>query len=350
MARVLVTGAAGFIGFHLARRLLARGDQVTGLDNLCDYYDVALKEARLAELLPHGGFRFVRADLADRAALEAVFAEGRFDAVVNLAAQVGVRHSVEHPRDFIDSNVVGFLNVLEGCRAAGVGHLVYASSSSVYGATTRMPFSVAGGGTDHPLNLYAASKKANELMAHAYSSLHGIPTTGLRFFSVYGPWGRPDMAPFLFVRAVREGRPILVFNHGRMERDFTYVDDVVEGIVRVLDRPPAPDAAWSGDDPEPGTSAAPYRVYNLGSQRPVSVLHLVRVIERCLERRADVRMLPRQPGEALATFADVDGMARDFDYSPSTPVEIGMRRFVEWYLDFYGSAPTQQPVEAGAAA
>ncbi|WP_349264048.1 NAD-dependent epimerase/dehydratase family protein [Longimicrobium sp.] len=349
MARILVTGAAGFIGFHLARRLLARGDQVTGLDNLCDYYDVALKQARLAELLPHGGFRFVRADLADRAALEGVFAGDRFDAVVNLAAQVGVRHSVNHPRDFIDSNVVGFLNVLEGCRAGGAGHLVYASSSSVYGATTALPFSVEGGGTDHPLNLYAASKKANELMAHAYSSLHALPTTGLRFFSVYGPWGRPDMAPFLFVRAVLEGKPILVFNHGQMERDFTYVDDIVEGIVRVLDRPPAPDASWSGDQPVPGASAAPYRVYNLGSHRPVPVLHLVRVIESCLGRRADVRMLPRQPGEALATFADVEGLARDFDFSPSTPVEVGMRRFVEWYLRFHGATATASPVDTDAA-
>lgn len=353
MARVLVTGAAGFVGFHLSRRLLARGDQVTGLDNLCDYYDVGLKEARLAELLPHGGFRFVRADVADRDAMEAVFAGDRFDAVVNLAAQVGVRHSVDHPRDFVDTNVVGFLNVLEGCRASGAGHLVYASSSSVYGATTAMPFSVAEGGTDHPLNLYAASKKANELMAHAYSTLHGLPTTGLRFFSVYGPWGRPDMAPFLFVRAVVEGRPILVFNNGQMERDFTYVDDVVDGIVRVLDRPAAADPSWSGDRPEPGRGAVPYRVYNLGSHRPVPLLHLVRVIESCLGKRADVRMLPRQPGEVLTTFADVEDMARDFGPSPSTPVEEGMRRFVEWYVGFYGAAPaasTAPPATADAAA
>jgi UDP-glucuronate 4-epimerase len=347
MARILVTGAAGFIGYHLTRRLLERGDQVVGLDNLCPYYDVALKEARLAELLPRTGFRFVRADLGDRAAMEEVFADGRFDAVVNLAAQVGVRHSVEHPREVMDSNVAGFLNVLEGCRAARVGHLVYASSSSVYGAGTALPYAVQGG-TDHPLNLYAASKKANELMAHAYSSLHGIPTTGLRFFSVYGPWGRPDMAPFLFVRAILEGRAIQVFNHGQMERDYTFVDDVVEGVVRVLDRPPGPDPAWSGDRPDPASSAAPYRVYNLGNHQPVHLLHLVRTLEACLGRRAELRMLPRQPGEALSTFADADGLARDFDFLPTTPVETGMRRFVEWYLDFYGAAPAPA-VSADAA-
>lgn len=337
MGRILVTGAAGFIGFHLARRLLERGDQVVGLDNLCDYYDVSLKEARLAALEPHTDFRFVRADLADRAALEAAFADGRFDAVVNLAAQVGVRYSVEHPRTFIDSNVVGFLNVLEECRAAGVGHLVYASSSSVYGAGTALPYAVRGGATDHPLNLYAASKKANELMAHAYSSLHGIPTTGLRFFSVYGPWGRPDMAPFLFVRAILEGRPIQVFNHGRMERDYTYVGDVVQGIVRVLDRPPGADPAWSGDRPDPASSGAPYRVYNLGNHRPVQLLHLVRTLEACLGRRADLRMVPRQAGEALATCADMDGMETDFGFLPDTPIEEGMRRFVDWYLDYHGA-------------
>lgn len=348
MARILVTGAAGFIGFHLARRLLDRGDQVVGLDNLCDYYDVVLKQARLAQLLPRAGFRFARADLEDRTAMEEVFAGGRFDAVVNLAAQVGVRHSVEHPRAFIDSNVVGFLNVLEGCRAAGVGHLVYASSSSVYGAGTALPYAVKGGATDHPLNLYAASKKANELMAHAYSTLHGIPTTGLRFFSVYGPWGRPDMAPFLFVRAILEGRPILVFNHGQMERDYTYVDDVVEGIVRVLDRPPGPDPAWSGDRPDPAGSAAPYRVYNLGNHRPVQLLHLVRTLEACLGRRADLRMLPRQPGEALATCADMEGLARDFGFLPDTPIEEGMRRFVAWYLEYYGAQVSPPTADAAA--
>ena len=349
MARILVTGAAGFIGFHLARRLLERGDEVVGLDNLCPYYDVALKEARLAELLPRERFRFVRADLADRAAMERVFGGERFDAVVNLAAQVGVRHSVDHPREFVDSNVQGFLNVLEGCRG-GVGHLVYASSSSVYGASTATPYAVDGG-TDHPLNLYAASKKANELMAHAYSSLHGIPTTGLRFFSVYGPWARPDMAPSLFVRAILEGRPIFVFNHGRMERDFTYVDDVVEGLVRVLDRPPGPDPAWRADAPDAASSAAPYRIYNLGSHRPVSLLHLVRTLEACLGRRADVRMLPLQPGEALATCADGEGMARDFGFMPSMPMEEGMRRFVAWYLDFHTlSIPASPAVAADAAA
>jgi UDP-glucuronate 4-epimerase len=349
MARILVTGAAGFIGFHLARRLLERGDEVTGLDNVSPYYDVTLKEARLAELLPRDGFHFVRADLADRGAMEAVFAGERFDAVVNLAAQAGVRHSLDHPREYIDSNVVGFLNVLEGCRA-GVGHLVFASSSSVYGASTATPYSVDGD-TDHPLNLYAASKKANELMAHAYSSLYGIPTTGLRFFSVYGPWGRPDMAPFLFTRAILEGRPIMVFNHGQMERDYTYVDDVVEGVVRVLDRPPGPDAAWSGDRPDAASSTAPYRIYNLGNQQPVPLLHLVRILEACLGRTADVRMLPRQPGEALTTCADGDGMANDFGFLPSTSVEEGIRRFVEWYLGFYGaSAAPSRPMAADAAA
>jgi UDP-glucuronate 4-epimerase len=348
MARILVTGAAGFIGFHLARRLLARGDEVVGLDNFCTYYDVALKEARLAELLPRAGFRFVRADVADPGAMREVFAGGAFEAVVNLAAQVGVRHSVDHPADFIDTNVRGFLNVLEGCRGR-VGHLVYASSSSVYGASTDLPYAV-GGDTDHPLNLYAASKKANELMAHAYSSLHGIPTTGLRFFSVYGPWGRPDMAPFLFVRAILEGRPILLFNDGRMQRDYTYVDDVVEGLVRVLERPPGPDPAWSGARPDAAGSAAPYRIYNLGSRRPVPLLHLVRTLESCLGRRAVVRMIPRQPGEALATCADGDGMARDFDFTPSTSVEEGMRRFVEWYLDFHGVASSPAPAMAADAA
>lgn len=336
MARILVTGAAGFIGFHLARRLLGRGDEVVGLDNLCAYYDVSLKEARLAELLPRAGFRFVRAELANAAAMEAVFVQARPDAVVNLAAQVGVRHSVQHPRDFVDSNVSGFLNVLEGCRHAGVGHLVYASSSSVYGASTATPYSVHGA-ADHPLNLYAASKRANELMAHAYSSLHRIPTTGLRFFSVYGPWGRPDMAPFLFVRAILAGEPIFLFNHGEMERDYTFVDDIVEGVVRALDRPPGADAAWRADAPDPASSAAPYRLYNLGNHRPVRLLHLVRTLERCLGRRADVRLLPAQPGEALATCAEMDGMARDFDFLPDTPVEEGMRRFVEWYLDFFGT-------------
>ena len=353
MAKILVTGAAGFIGFHTARRLLDRGDQVVGLDNLCDYYDVALKEARLAQLRPHPGFRFVRADLADRGAMERVFGE-RLDAVVNLAAQVGVRHSVDHPRDFVESNVTGFLNVLEGCRTGAVGHLVYASSSSVYGANTAMPFSTHAG-ADHPLNLYAASKKANELMAHAYSHLHRIPTTGLRFFTVYGPWGRPDMAPFLFVRAILEGRQIPVFNGGRMERDFTFVDDVVEGIVRVLDRPPAPDPAWSGDRPDPAGSAAPYRVYNLGSDRPVPLPRLIETIERCLGRTALTRMLPMQPGDAPATWAGMEDVARDLGWVPSIPIEEGMARFVAWYLDYYGvSAPAARPAAqvphpAGAA-
>lgn len=347
MARILITGAAGFIGFHVARRLRDRGDEVTGLDNLCPYYDVSLKEARLAEL-EGDGFRFVRADLADREAMAAVFAGERFDVVVNLAAQAGVRHSLDHPHDYIDSNVVGFLNVLEGCRG-GVGHLVFASSSSVYGASTAIPYSVHGG-TDHPLNLYAASKKANELMAHAYASLYGIPVTGLRFFSVYGPWGRPDMAPFLFTRAILEGAPIRVFNHGRMERDYTYVDDVVEGILRVMDRPPAPDAAWNAARPDPASSAAPYRIYNLGNRKPVALMHLVRTLEACLGRSADIRMMPLQPGEALATCADVGGMADEFGFLPTTPVEEGMRRFVGWYLDYFGASTSPAPVLADAMA
>ena len=349
MARILVTGAAGFIGFHLSRRLLGRGDQVVGLDNLCAYYDVALKEARLERLRALSGFRFVRADVADREAMERVFAGDAFDAVVNLAAQVGVRHSVSHPHSVIESNVQGFLNVLEGCRRGAVGHLVYASSSSVYGASTAMPFSEHGG-ADHPLNLYAASKRMNELMAHAYSHLHALPTTGLRFFTVYGPWGRPDMAPFLFVRSILERKPLAVFNHGDMERDFTFVDDVVEGIVRVLDRPPAPDASWSGAQPDPATSAAPFRVYNLGNERPVHLLHLIRTLEECLGMRADLRMLPLQPGDAVATRADMDGMAQDFGFHPSTPVEEGMRRFVAWYLDYYGVRPAEAQAGALAAA
>lgn len=346
MARILVTGAAGFIGFHLARRLLARGDRVVGLDNLSPYYDVTLKEARLAELLPHPGFRFTQTDLSDRAAMDAVFAGGPFDVVVNLAAQVGVRHSVSHPHDVVDSNIQGFLNVLEGCRR-GVGHLVFASSSAVYGASTRMPFSPHDT-ADHPLNLYGASKKANELMAHAYSHLHSIPVTGLRFFTVYGPWGRPDMAPFLFVRAIHRGEPLLVFNHGQMERDFTYVDDVVEGIVRVVDHPPAADPAWSSDHPDPATSAAPYRLYNLGNRRPVPVLQLVQVLEELLGRRADVRMLPAQPGEAQGTWAQMDDVARDFGWLPETTIEEGMRRFVDWYLHFHG--PAAAPREGMVAA
>ena len=346
MTRVLVTGAAGFIGYHLSERLLARGDEVLGLDNLNPYYDPRLKEARLARLVGRPGFRFVRAELADRDAMARVFAEERPEVVVNLAAQAGVRYSLENPHAYVDSNLVGFVNILEGCRHHGVRHLVYASSSSVYGANTRMPFSVHQN-VDHPVSLYAASKKANELMAHTYSHLFGLPTTGLRFFTVYGPWGRPDMALFLFTRAILEGRPIDVFNHGRMRRDFTYVDDIVEGVVRAMDRVPTGDPQWSEDDP--GTSAAPYKVYNIGNHEPVELMRMIEVLERALGRTAEKRMLPIQPGDVPATFADVDDLARDVGFAPSTPIEAGIERFVRWYLDFYGdpAAARAEPALAG---
>lgn len=338
MAKILVTGAAGFIGFHLSQRLLDRGDEVVGLDNLNPYYDVSLKEARLARLTPHPRFRFVRADLADRAALDALFAAGRFERVVNLAAQAGVRYSVTNPHSYVESNLQGFINVLEGCRHHGVGHLVYASSSSVYGGNTTMPFSVHDN-VDHPLSLYAATKKANELMAHTYSHLYRLPTTGLRFFTVYGPWGRPDMALFLFAKAILSGEPIDVFNHGRMERDFTYVDDIVEGVVRVMDRVAEPDPAWTGAAPDPASSSAPYRLYNIGNNNPVQLMRLIEVLEECLGRKAEKRMRPMQPGDVPATCADVDQLARDVGFAPSTPIEEGVRRFVEWYTGYIGRQP-----------
>ncbi len=332
--KVLVTGAAGFIGYHLAEKLLARGDEVVGLDNVNDYYSVELKRARLARLDRHERFRLVEVDLADREAMADVFVGGAFDRVVNLAAQAGVRYSLTNPHAYVDSNLVGFTNVLEGCRHSGVQHLVYASSSSVYGANTTMPFSVHDN-VDHPLSLYAASKKANELMAHTYSHLYGLPTTGLRFFTVYGPWGRPDMALFLFTKAILEGRPIDVFNHGRMRRDFTYVDDIVEGVVRVMDRVAEPNGAWSGAKPDPGTSAAPYRLYNIGNNQPVELMHLIEVLEGCLGRTAEKNMLPMQPGDVPATYADVDDLVRDVGFKPSTPIEEGVRRFVDWYRSYY---------------
>ena len=332
--KVLVTGAAGFIGYHLAEKLLARGDEVVGVDNVNDYYSVELKRARLARLERHDGFRFFEIDLADREAMEDVFAAGAFDRVVNLAAQAGVRYSLTNPHAYVDSNLVGFMNVLEGCRHSGVKHLVYASSSSVYGANTTMPFSVHDN-VDHPLSLYAATKKANELMAHTYSHLYGLPTTGLRFFTVYGPWGRPDMALFLFTKAILEGRPIDVFNHGRMRRDFTYIDDIVEGVVRVMDRVAEPNPAWSGASPDPGTSSAPYRIYNIGNNQPVELMHLIEVLERCLGRRAEKNMLPMQPGDVPATYADVDDLVRDVGFKPATPIEEGVARFVEWYRSYY---------------
>lgn len=332
--KILLTGVAGFIGYHVAERLLARGDEVVGLDNLNAYYDVRLKEARLARLKGRPGFTFHRLDLADRAGMERLFAEARPRRVIHLAAQAGVRYSLSHPHAYVESNLVGFLHVLEGCRHHGVEHLVYASSSSVYGANTRMPFSVHHN-VDHPLSLYAASKKANELMAHTYSHLYGLPSTGLRFFTVYGPWGRPDMALFLFTRAILEGRPIDVFNEGRMRRDFTYIDDIVEGVVRVTDRVPTGNPEWSGDAPDPGTSRAPYRIYNIGNHAPVELLDLIAVLEAALGRRAEKRLLPMQPGDVPATFADVDDLRRDVGFQPATPIEEGVRRFVAWYREFY---------------
>jgi UDP-glucuronate 4-epimerase len=336
MPTVLVTGAAGFIGFHLSLRLLADGYSVVGLDNLNDYYDVSLKEARLGLLMNTPGFRFVRADLADRAAIEHVFASERFTRVINLAAQAGVRYSLTNPHAYISSNLDGFLHVLEGCRHAGVEHLVYASSSSVYGANTTMPFSTHQV-VDHPLSLYAATKKANELMAHSYSHLYGLPTTGLRFFTVYGPWGRPDMALFKFTKAILQGEPIDVYNHGRMRRDFTFVDDIVEGIVSVMDRVPAGDPAWSGAAPDPASSAAPYRLYNIGNSDPVNLLDVIGLLERALGKTAEKRMLGMQLGDVPATFADVADLERDTGFKPATPLAEGLQRFVEWYRMFYGA-------------
>jgi len=334
MRKILVTGAAGFIGCHLCRRLLACGDQVIGLDNLNDYYDVNLKHARLALLESEERFDFRRLDLADRVAMAALFAVEKFDIVVNLGAQAGVRYSLENPHAYTESNVAGFLNILEGCRASGVGHLVYASSSSVYGANTAMPFSIHQN-VDHPVSLYAATKKANELMAHTYSSLFAIPTTGLRFFTVYGPWGRPDMALFLFTAAILAGKPINVFNNGLMQRDFTYIDDIVEGIVRVMARPAAPDPSWDSNSPDPATSNAPYRVYNIGNNNPVQLGRFIEVLEDCLGRKAEKNLLPMQSGDLPATAADISDLARDVGFSPDTPIETGIARFVAWYRKYY---------------
>ncbi|HXV21120.1 MAG TPA: NAD-dependent epimerase [Desulfuromonadales bacterium] len=334
VAKLLVTGAAGFIGFHLSKRLLDRGDEVIGLDNLNDYYDVSLKQARLAQLTSRPGFRFVRMDLADRAGIAGLFAGERFDRVVNLAAQAGVRYSLENPHAYVDSNLVGFVNILEGCRHSKVEHLVFASSSSVYGANTAMPFSIHHN-VDHPVSLYAATKKANELMAHTYSHLYGLPTTGLRFFTVYGPWGRPDMALFLFTRAILAGRPIDVYNYGKMQRDFTYIDDIVEGVIRVTDRTATPNPEWSGDHPDPGTSAAPYRNYNIGNNNPVELLYLIETLEKTLGRKAEKNLLPIQPGDVPATYADVDDLVRDVGFKPATSIEEGVGRFVEWYREYF---------------
>ncbi len=331
---ILVTGAAGFIGFHVARRLLEQGRVVIGVDNLNAYYDPALKEARLAELGRSEAFSFRKLDLKDRDGVAALFAEGKFDRVVHLAAQAGVRHSLKAPHDYIDSNITGFLNVLEGCRHTGTGHLVYASSSSVYGANTAMPFSVSQN-VDHPLSLYGASKKANELMAHAYAHLFALPTTGLRFFTVYGPWGRPDMAMWLFADAILAGRPIKLFNGGDMKRDFTYIDDVATSVVKLVDVVPQGDAAWSGDDPDPATSYAPWRVYNIGNHTPVELMDVVRLLEQALGKPALKDMLPMQPGDVRATCADVDALQKAVGFAPNTPVAEGIKRFVEWYRAYH---------------
>ncbi len=333
--KVLITGAAGFIGSSLALRLLERGAQVVGVDNLNDYYDVSLKEARLARTLAYAGFVDVRADIEDGARMEAVFATHRPERVVNLAAQAGVRHSIENPMAYVRTNVAGFAHILEGCRHTGVEHLVYASSSSVYGLNTRMPFSVHDN-VDHPVSLYAASKKANELMAHTYSHLYGVPTTGLRFFTVYGPWGRPDMALFKFTRAILAGEPIDVFNYGKHRRDFTYIDDIVEGVIRVLDRVPKGDPGWSSDQPDPASARAPYRLYNIGNQRPVELLDYITVLEECLGRKAQMNLLPLQPGDVPDTYAEVSDLVEDTGYRPNTSVAEGVARFVAWYRDFYG--------------
>ena len=333
--KILVTGAAGFIGMHSSARLLARGDEVLGLDTLNDYYDPSLKESRLARLRAVPGFRFVKLDVSDRAGIERLFAEEGFDRVLHLAAQAGVRYSLKNPHAYVDSNLNGFVNILEGCRHGGVKHLVYASSSSVYGGNTKMPFSEHDS-VDHPVSLYAATKKANELMAHTYSHLYGLPTTGLRFFTVYGPWGRPDMALFLFVKAILEGRPIEVFNYGKMRRDFTYIDDIVEGVIRVLDRKAEPDTDFDPLQPDPGRSRAPYRVFNIGNHDPVELMDFIEAIENVLGRKADKNLLPIQPGDVPATYADVSELGDWVNFRPATAVRDGVERFVAWYRDYYG--------------
>ncbi|MDJ0616559.1 MAG: NAD-dependent epimerase [Calothrix sp. MO_192.B10] len=337
--RILVTGAAGFIGFHLSQSLLNRGDIVVGLDNLNDYYDVSLKKDRLAQLEDKPGFSFHKLDLANRQGIAQLFRDQKFDVVVNLAAQPGVRYSLQNPHAYVDSNLVGFVNILEGCRHSEVKHLVFASSSSVYGNNTKIPFSV-GDNVDHPISLYAASKKANELMAHTYSHLYGLPTTGLRFFTVYGPWGRPDMAYFKFTKAILAGQPIDVFNYGKMSRDFTYVDDIVEGIIRTINQIPQPNDPHAGDTPNPPTSKAPYKLYNIGNNQPVELMHFIQVLEDCLGVKAEKNFLPMQPGDVPMTYADVDDLVRDVGFQPSTPIEVGIKQFIAWYTSYYQiSAP-----------
>ena len=332
---ILITGAAGFIGFHLARRLLDAGHGVVGMDNLNDYYDPTLKEKRLVILDEYPRFEFVKMDLVSTAGMGTLFSNYGFGVVVHLAAQAGVRYSIENPRAYIDSNIVGHLNVLEGCRHEVVGHLVYASSRSVYGANTSMPFSVHDN-VDHPVSLYAATKKADELMAHTYSHLYSLPTTGLRFFTVYGPWGRPDMALFKFTKNILAGEPIDVFNYGNHRRDFTYIDDIIEGVVRVMANPPEGNADWSGDNPDPASSRAPWKVYNIGNNQPVELMRYIEVIEDCLGKKAEKNMLPLQPGDVPDTYADVDALVEDIGYKPDTSIEEGVRKFVDWYREFYG--------------
>jgi UDP-glucuronate 4-epimerase len=332
--KILVTGAAGFIGFYTARQLLDRGETVVGLDNFNDYYDVQLKWDRLKQLEASPLFRVRKLDLQDRAGMETLFKEHEFGTVVHLAAQAGVRYSLTNPHAYLESNLAGFLNILEGCRHHKASHLVFASSSSVYGANTAMPFSVHQN-VDHPVSLYAATKKANELMAHTYAHLYGLPCTGLRFFTVYGPWGRPDMALFLFTRAILAGKPIQVFNHGKMKRDFTYIDDIIEGVARVMGKPAAPSPEWSGDRPDPGTSYGPYRIYNIGNNQPVELLRFISTIEECLGIEAKKELLPMQPGDVPATYADIEDLSRDFGFRPKTPLKEGIARFVRWYREYY---------------
>jgi UDP-glucuronate 4-epimerase len=332
--KVLITGAAGFIGMHTAIRLLERGDEVVGVDNINDYYDVKLKHDRLERLKPHKNFRFIKLDIADRPVMEELFAKEKFQRVVNLAAQPGVRYSLKNPHAYISSNIVGLMNILEGCRHNKVEHLVYASSSSVYGSNTNMPFSVHQN-VDHPVSLYAATKKSSELMAHTYSHLYGLPTTGLRFFTVYGPWGRPDMSPSLFAGAIQQGRPIDVFNQGKMQRDFTFIDDIVEGVVRVLDKVATPDPAYTTANPDPGTSYAPYRIYNIGNHEPVELMTFIATIEDAMGKKAEKNFLPMQDGDVVATYADIDDLKNAVGFTPSTPLKEGIGKFVKWYKEYH---------------